>query len=417
MKKRFADIGVKRKFFIEKLEKKDLELEKKEFFQEKEGFFRKKEKILKIFIGIFVFLFILYFLSSFFQKIEITIKARPQEISFDDKITATTKISEIDFSQKIILGKILEFESEISETFPCTGEILKKAEGKIKLYNAYTTEDETWRKNTRFISSEGKIFLSKDKIFVPGAKMKEGKLEPSVVEVPVIAQEGGEDYNIGPSKFSVLVFKGTEKFFKYWGESTEPMKGGGKGKVLLKTDIENAKKNFEEKIEKEKIKKILKEKAGTEKIIPENCFVLSLSDENFSKKEGEECENFEMKAKVKIKALTIEKKDINSLGESLISMKLNQKKKLLKKEMSLNCEGKDFDKGIFSLNLNVKGKIFEEPEINDLKRKIVGKSIKETKAILESLNFEEFKIKIFPRFLNKIPENFDKIKIKVEEVE
>jgi len=416
MKRRFADIGVKRKSFFEKLEKKDFHFEKRVFLEsEKEDFFQKNKKILKPLFIILIFFFVLYFSSFFFQKVEITIKTKSQPVSFEEKISANTKISEIDFSQKIIPAKLLEFESELSENFPCTGETLKKAEGKIKLYNAYTTEDETWRQNTRFISSEGKIFVSKDKIFIPGAKIKEGKLEPSVVEVPVIAIEGGEDYNIGPSKFSVLAFKGTERFFKYWGESTEPMTGGGKGKALLKQDIENAKRNFGKKIE-EKIRNILKEKLGSEKFFPENCFVFSFSDESFSKKEGEVCENFEMKAKVKIKSLFLEKNDVNSLGEGLISVKFGDKKKFLKKEINLSCEGKDFDKGVFSLNLKLNGKTSSDFDINDLKRKIVGKTIKEAQAILESMNVEG-KIKIFPRFLNKIPENFDKIKIKVETLE
>jgi hypothetical protein len=409
MRKKFADIRIKkeREFF----EKEDFK-EKREDLEKIN--FEKKEKFKKIlsFLGaILIFVFAFYFLIVSFQKVKITIKAKPQQISFKEQILVNSKISEIDFSQKTIPGKILEFETEISENFPCTGEALKKAEGKIKLYNGYTTEDEVWRKNTRFISSEGKIFLSKDQIFVPGAKIKEGKLEPSVVEVPVVALEGGEEYNIGPSKFSVLAFKGTERFFKYWGESTEPMKGGGKVKVLSKEDIENAKKSFSEKIEK-KIKEVIKEKLKTEGIVPENCFTFSVLEEKFSKNEGEACENFEIKAKVKIKTLILKENDINVLAENLIANKLKTKEKIFKKKINLNCEGKDFERETFSLSLEITGTSFKdlESEINELKRKIAGRSIEETKAILESMDVEG-KIKIFPRFLRKIPENFDKIEI------
>jgi hypothetical protein len=409
MRKKFADIRIKkeREFF----EKEDFR-EKKENLEKAN--FEKKEKFKEIlsFLGtVLIFGFVFYFLIISFQKVKITIKAKPQQISFKEQILVNSKISEIDFSQKTIPGKILEFETEISENFPCTGEALKKAEGKIKLYNSYTTQDEVWRKNTRFISSEGKIFLSKDQIFVPGAKIKDGKLEPSVVEVPVIAQEGGEEYNIGPSKFSVLAFKGTERFFKYWGESTEPMKGGGKVKVLSKEDIENAKKSFGEKVEK-KIKEVIKEKLKTEGIVPENCFTFSVLEEKFSKNEGEACENFETKAKVKIKTLTLKENDINVLAENLIANKLKTKEKIFKKKINLNCEGKDFERETFSLSLEITGTSFKdlESEINELKRKIAGRSIEETKAILESMDVEG-KIKIFPRFLRKIPENFDKIEI------
>jgi hypothetical protein len=432
MKRRFSDIRIKKGSFFERLEEKKFQSKKEEIFfkkvkkeepsfkkeetplKEKKRFSFKNKKILNLFLTLFFIFIFLFFLFSFFQRVELTIKQNPQEINFEDKIAGNTKISDIDFAQKIIPGKLLDFEKEVSETFPCTGETVRKAEGKIKLYNAYTTSEETWREKTRFVSSDGKIFLSKDKIVVPGAKMKEGKLEPSVVEVPVVAIEGGESYNIGPSKFSVLAFKGSERFFKYWGESTESMKGGGKGTALKKEDLEKAKKAFGEKIEKEKISQILQEKAGKEKIVPEGCFTFSVSDESFSKKEGEGCDNFEMKAKLRIKALGIEKNIIDSLKENLIAMKFKEKNKFLSDGLTLKCEGKDFDNGVFSLNLKVNGKIVQEFDVNELKRKIVGRNIEETKAILESLNFEKVKIKLFPWFLRKIPENFDKIKINFE---
>jgi len=163
--------------------------------------------VLPFFVLIFLFL-----LSFRFSKAEIKIWPEVETRNFRAKITVDKTAENPDFKNNILPGKIFEAEKTVSEEFPASGRVLKKAEGIIRLYNNFSTQNENWLDGTRFVSSDGKLFKSKDKISVPAAYIKNGKIIPSFVDVPVIAAEGGADYNIGPSKFSIVAFRGTPRY-------------------------------------------------------------------------------------------------------------------------------------------------------------------------------------------------------------
>ena len=163
-------------------------------------------KIGLISLSLFVLIF-LFLLSFTLSKAEIKIWPEVETRNFRAKITVDKEIKSPDFKNNILPGKIFEAEKTVSEEFPASGKILKKAEGIIRLYNNFSTQNENWLAGTRFVSSDGKLFKSKDKIAVPGAQIKNGKIAPSFVDVPVIAAEGGADYNIGLLNFQLLLLE------------------------------------------------------------------------------------------------------------------------------------------------------------------------------------------------------------------
>lgn len=390
---------------------------------------KKKEKVLfpkkerkKIKFPKFYFLLILIFLilltailiSTTFARVKIQIWPKSEEKNFEEKIIVDTNLKNIDFKEKKIPGEILEMEKEIEDTFFSTGKILKKAEGKIRIYNQYTTQEEKWREGTRFVSDEGKIFLAKNSFVVPGAKTKEGKLEPSFVDVEVIAAEGGEDYNIGPSKFSVVAFKGTERFFKYWGESFEPMKGGGEAKTVKKEDLENALNSLKEKIAKQLGKEILKKETPENKIFPEDAISVEILDQNFSAKEGDEVEKFVLKIKAKIKTVLLDKENLQKFLEKEFYSNFGQGKKILKEteKLSVSSSVVNFENGKFLIFLRDSVKVLPEIETAIIKKEIAGEKIAEAKKKLENFKgIEKMKMNIFPFWISKIPENLEKIEV------
>jgi hypothetical protein len=369
-----------------------------------------------------IFIFLLFIgaiiISAGFSKVRIEIWPKVEQKSFEEKIIIDTSLESLDFQKKKIPGKIFEIEKEIQESFPATGKVLKKAEGKIRLYNSYTTEDETWVAGTRFMSSEGKLFLAKERFLVPGAKMKEGKLEPSFVDVEVIAAEGGSDYNIGPSKFSIVAFKGTERYFKYWGESTEPMKGGGEAPIVKKEDLETALNSLIEKIEKEKGKEILKKEIPEGKIFPENAISVEILDQNFSAKEGDEVSNFTLKVKAKIKTILLDKRDLQKFLEKEFYSNFGKGKKILKEteKIEISSSVANFESGKFLIFLKDSVKVLPEIEPALIKKEIAGEKVREAKSKLEGLkDVEKVKVSIFPLWISKVPENLERIEVFVFE--
>jgi len=94
-----------------------------------------------------------------------------------------------------------------------------KATGIITIYNTYSSSPQTLVKTTRFVSEGGKLFRTTKTIVVPGADASSGKIVPGSTTVEVIASEPGNEYNIGPSTFSIPGFKGTPKYLAFYGES------------------------------------------------------------------------------------------------------------------------------------------------------------------------------------------------------
>src|SRR3989344_812332 len=96
------------------------------------------------------------------------------------------------------------FEETVESSAKATGEkeFNDRAMGQIVIYNAYSSEVQQLVERTRFSTPDDKIFRIQKAIAVPGAKVIDGKIEPSSVEADAVADSPGERYNIGFSAFS-----------------------------------------------------------------------------------------------------------------------------------------------------------------------------------------------------------------------
>lgn len=416
MKKSLADIKLKKKaekiFFPVSLSKSR---EKK---NQKFELFKKISFLFIFFLVCGTLLF--FFFTQYFSKVQITVSLKKETFEIKDQVILSSKIQNLDFKSKKIPAEIFEEEKVFSLQVPASGVILKKAEGKIRLYNSYTTKEETWVAGTRFLSSDNKIFLSKSKITVPGATIKDGKIEPSFVDVEVIAAEGGEEYNIGPTKFSIPAFKGSERYYKYYGESLEPMKGGGKKRVVKKEDIENGFNVLISQIEKEKGKEFIKERISSNVVFPEDLVLVEVLEKKSNQKEGDEVPNFSVSVKAKIKTFLVKKENLLSFVQALKSFYQPPSTKLLSQNENLQFESltRDFEKGEVLVNLNYRGELILRVEKDELKKAIAGKRIKEIEEILKNkAEIEKVKIRVSPFWVFKVPENFDKIEIQFEGID
>ena len=361
-----------------------------------------------------ILFFVLIFVFSFkFSRVEIKIWPEVEEANFVEIVTVDTKAENLDFSKKTIPGRFFETEEIFSDSFDSSGKILKKAEGVIRLFNEYTTQDEIWREGTRFVSSDGKLFKSKDKIYVPGAKIKNGKIEASFVDVPVIAAEGGAEYNIGPSDFSVVAFKGSPRYFKYYGKSFEPMRGGGEFPVVTKEDLERAEKELTN-LARERAKEILEKKIDENFSFSEDAIEISVLEKISSAKEGDEKEKFDFQIKAKIKTIIFSGDDLLNFAKDYVSSKIQREKEFYfpSLKVDLKEEVKNFELGKVSFQMKVWGKVYSKIDLLSIKKAIAGKRLEEAKFfLLNQKEISKSKIEIYPFWIKKIPDNINKIEI------
>lgn len=97
-----------------------------------------------------------------------------------------------------------------------TVEASDSAKGKITIRNEQTSS-QPLIKNTRFQTADGLVFRIHDSVTVPAG---------GSISATVYADEAGEKYNIGPSKFTVPGLKGSKAYDLVTATSEGPMTGG-----------------------------------------------------------------------------------------------------------------------------------------------------------------------------------------------
>ncbi|MCD6422247.1 hypothetical protein J7L13_02790, partial [bacterium] len=95
-------------------------------------------------------------------------------------------------------AQIFQKEVRKSAKGQATGEkeVGAKARGKITIYNYWDSTPQVLIAHTRFQSvSTGKIFRIPEAVTVPGTRVQQGQVVPGTVEVEVVADEVGAEYN------------------------------------------------------------------------------------------------------------------------------------------------------------------------------------------------------------------------------
>jgi len=180
-------------------------------------------------------------------NIKLSLKEAPIKVTIP--VAISKNISSPDLANGIIPGQyflLSKSGSKIIETSNESGNSPLKTGGFIFIYNAYSTAPQKLVVQTRFETKNGKIFRIQNPVIVPGAKMSGTQLIPSSIKVEVISDAAGEEYQIGPSYFTIPGFKGSSKYAGFYAESAEPMTPVQNSSTLSSQEIEKTKKNLED---------------------------------------------------------------------------------------------------------------------------------------------------------------------------
>lgn len=386
-----------------------------DFFEKKPDFKKTKKEFStgKKFLVFLPFFLISLFLIFYFTlaKVEIEIWPKTEILDFEEKIVANSKSFLANFSEKIIPATILEVEEVASQKFPASGKIEKKAQGKIRVFNKYHLPVNL-RLGSRFqpalTSNEILYFCSTQKISIPA----KGYID---ILVEACQPGEGEKYNIGPSKFSVPGLSGMELYFYVYGESFEPMKGGGKVFQVTKEDLEKA-KNILTQTLFEKIENELKDKLSSDYILLEEAIkkeILEISPQTIV---GMEAPTFNFQIKAKAQAFTFKKSDLEKFAKDFILTKISEDKKLQEESLKIEhqLEKIDIESGEVNLNLKFSAKVYSDIDFFNLRENLKGKSIDKSKLFLEDrAEITKAQISSWPFWVKNIPKDAKKIDLKI----
>jgi len=370
---------------------------------------QKQEKLKKIVLVLVpILLFTAFIFFNLLTKAEIEIWPKTQTIFLEKEILIDAGVSKINLEKKILPGHFFVEEQEETKEFTCTGVLTKKekAEGIIKVFNNYSLP-QVLIANTRFLSAEGKLFYSQSYLNIgPGLSQ----------EVKVVAAESGEEYNIKPTTFSIPGLLGSPRYTSVYGKSFSQMKGGTMVQVsqLSKNDIQSAENVVLNDLGLSSRQK-LKERTEPFFVLLDQAVETKILEKSSSKNQGEEADKFDFYLKAQTKGLGFKKSDIETIVRQWAQEQTDSNYEIVAEGLNINysVEDKDLENGKLFLKLNVSAKTFFKIDTEEMKQGLSDKTLEESKILLESYDgVEKTRIKIFPFWIKRIPENFERIRIK-----
>lgn len=375
----------------------------------------------KVVISISALLFLVAIFCFFtLSKADIQVWPETDTVNLTSKLTIDSAAGEYSFVTKVIPGQVFEREKLVSDNFPATGTFLKekKAGGTIRVYNEYSTSPQVLLATTRFVSADGKLFRTPARVTIPGGTMDKGKLVPGEIDVDVVADQPGPDYNIGPTTFSIPGFAGSDRYTKLYAKSFQAMGGGSREQSsrVTEEDLTKAKNSVMEKAKTE-CESLLKGELSTGEYSAEYSFLENALQieivETFSKTlAGDEAESFNYQAKAKSKTLIFKQEDFENFAKDFIFSQLPEGKDFYEDSLEIKSKPEtiNLDSGKIILSLEISGKSYTDIDISNLKQALREKSLLESKIFLENQpHITKAKVELWPFWVRKVPENLDKI--------
>ena len=308
---------------------------------------------------------------------------------------------------------------EETEEFEATGKKSGggKASGSVVIYNEYSSASQPLVKTTRLETKDGKIFRITKSVVVPGMARVEGKSEPGAVEVEVIADKPGEEYNIKPAEFTIPGFKGNPKYNKFYAKSTKAMKGGASGDISIVTsrDIIEAKEKLIKKAEKNAVKALVDSIPDDRKIF-EDAVVTKVESAVSSVKVGAESEKFAYTVKVKAKALSFFESDVKDLVKKDLEKRgINVDLISLANPVNYILVDSDNDRGFLKFDAKAEVEISSDVDLENFKKGILGKKADEVEDYAKSYSsIQKVDVNFWPFFINKVPFLESRVKVEVK---
>lgn len=356
-----------------------------------------------------------YFLIK--PKAEISIWPQKSPLTVKTQVVINKTASE---DAGVIMGEIKTQECSSSQEFLATGvkSLSTKASGTIRVYNAYATTPQTLIANTRFVSDNGKLFKTPQKIVIPGAHYEGSKLIPGELDIVVEAGEAGDEYNIGPSTFSLPALAGTSRYTAFYAKSFTSMTGGSKGQTTQVTaqDLTSAEESLAV-IAKDNCQKTLQASLSPEDyLVNEEALRAEIIEIIPLAKAGQEVEKFNLNIKVKATALVFKEGDLKNFASAYIAGKVPEGKQLDQNSVAVSYlpQTVDLTRGKIVLSIEVSAEIYSNIDENSIKEASRSQRPDEVKTSLRQFTeISDFQVRLWPFWANKTPFEVEGIAVKI----
>ena len=371
---------------------------------------RKSNHIKKFLIGLsgaaLLTFGVIVFVSS--GSAQVSIHPVEKALDFTIKIRTSDTYATIDTDLQKVPGQVLNINKNVQQSFKATGtkDVAQKARGKLTIKNELSTT-QTLIATTRFENPSGFVFRTLRAVNVPAN---------GSMEVEVIADKPGKDYNLAPTTFILPAFReraDTERLQKITGTSTVAFTGGivGTAKVVTELDYSTAEGTVREQLEKDINEALAQQTADL--IIPKSYDPV-LQPVQSSAKVDEAMDEFTISANANVKVIGFKKADFESLlksySESQYTLRVFPER--------LNIEFKNpaitENPTILEVDVAVTGNGYAQLQQDKLLNDLLGQKESTIKDYLKAtVGVASAKVILSPFWVRKMPKDPSKVKIEL----
>ncbi|GEM_PF-5252100 len=283
-----------------------------------------------------------------------------------------------------------EVSAETSGTAKATGkkQVGEKAKGVITISNSWSSEAQSLPKNSGLVSDKGLVFRTQADATIPGAtsQIKNGQVivTPGTVDVAVVADQPGEQYNIGSSNFSIQGYSG-EKASKITGHSDKAMAGGTTKEltVVAEKDITDAKADAQGKLQAAIVSSLKQSIPADEILVTQTAGDVTYTTPDHAT--NDEADEVTIKAVTKATGITTRKHAIEAALTTLFKDGLGTTKSVILPEVSeITWAVTSPGSGKYELKKELEGQIVTNIDSNAVKARVRGRKAAQITETLKS---------------------------------
>ena len=237
---------------------------------------------------------------------------------------------------------------------------------------------------------------------------------PGKINVEVIADKAGQDYNISGGDFGIMAWRergDTARYEKIYGRSSDSMRGGilGKAKVVSEFDYNNAKDQLTEKVNNDVSGSLSAQSAGLELL---TGIQPKLDSVESTAEIDDAAEKFTMTVNGSITTIGFKKEDLLSLISNHIDktsglMLVPDKLELSYKDAVINPADNTLE-----VIVAIGGQGYAKIDQAGITANLMGKNEAQIKDYLGSIkDIDSAKVILSPFWVKKVPKNEEKIDI------
>jgi type VI protein secretion system component Hcp len=357
-------------------------------------------------------------LQFFFAKAQVIFHPYTREVIVQAHITARADIQESD-TEKSIPALVIEEEKSLTRLFPATGTLTEqgRARGTVRVFNGFSTFPQKLVAQTRFLSEDGKLFRSPGAVTVPAGRMEGGTIVAGFLDIEVVAAESGEEYNIGPSNFSLPGLFGNPAYTTITGKSGEPMTGGSKTEVSVVTEFDlNAARDALVAELQQKVRESLGGKVSEDMVLLSDAVDLQVAQAFSPIKAGASLDNFNFSVRVQGTAVIFPRTDVENAARALAAELAEAGEKIAEQSVSIEYENVEMNMNTQSLSFDMKASLplYKEIDPMEFKGRLAGLSKDEAAlALSQDPGLQKAEILLFPFWLEYLPQDPNKMEISI----